>query len=58
MAQAINELAVFGTQASMALLAGLIVFYYGWVALNLLAIPLIILALLMLGRWYLLTPEK
>jgi MFS family permease len=57
-AQAINELAVFGTQASMSLLAGFILFYYGWIALNLLAIPLIILALLMLGRWYLLAPEE
>lgn len=51
-AQAVNELSVFGTQAVMSLLAGVIVFNYGWNALNLFAIPLLIIALFMLGRWY------
>jgi MFS family permease len=57
-AQAINELAVFGTQAGMSLLAGLIIFNYGWNALNIMAIPLIIFALFMLGRWYLVSSVK
>jgi hypothetical protein len=49
---------VFGTQATMSLLAGVIVFNYGWNALNLVAIPLIIFALLMLTRWYLAPPRQ
>jgi MFS family permease len=57
-AQAINELMVFGTQATMSLLAGVIVFNYGWNALNLIAIPLIIFALIMLTRWYLVAPTQ
>ena len=51
-AQAVNELTVFGTQAIMSLLAGVIVFNYGWNALNLFAIPLLLFALFMLARWY------
>ena len=51
-AQAVNEFAVFSTQAIMALLAGVIVFNYGWNALNLMAIPLIMFALMMLARWF------
>lgn len=57
-AQAVNELTVFGTQAIMSLLAGVIVFNYGWNALNLFAIPLLILALFMLGRWYVKTDHQ
>jgi predicted MFS family arabinose efflux permease len=57
-AQAVNELAVFGTQAVMSLLAGVIVFNYGWNALNLFAIPLLAFALFMLGRWYLKTDRQ
>ena len=57
-AQAVNELTVFGTQAIMSLLAGMIVFNYGWNALNLFAIPLLILALFMLGRWYVKTDHQ
>lgn len=51
-AQAVNELSVFGTQAIMSLLAGVIVFNYGWIALNFFAIPLLMFALFMLARWY------
>ena len=50
-AQAINEFAVFGIQAIMSLSAGWLVFQYGWHVLNLFAIPLLILALVMLARW-------
>jgi MFS family permease len=57
-AQAVNELTVFGTQAVMSLLAGVIVFNYGWNALNLFAIPLLIFALFMLGRWYVKTDHQ
>lgn len=53
--QAVNELFVFSTQAVMSLMAGWIVFSYGWHALNLIAIPLLIFALLMLLRWQLKT---
>jgi len=51
--QGINELMVFGTQAVASLAAGTIVFNYGWLALNLLALPLLLLALIMIMRWYL-----
>ncbi len=51
--QAVNELSVFSTQAIMSLLAGWLVFSFGWHVVNLIAIPLLILALLVLARWYL-----
>jgi hypothetical protein len=51
--QAVNEVLVFSTQAMMSLLAGWLVFSYGWFVVNLLAIPLLILTLIMLSRWYL-----
>ncbi len=47
--QAVNEFCVFSTQALTSLMAGWLVFSYGWFAINLLAIP--ILALVMLARW-------
>lgn len=50
-AQAVNELCVFGTQATVSLMAGWIVFTYGWFALNLLAIPLLMFALVIMARW-------
>jgi MFS family permease len=51
--QAVNEVLVFSTQAIMSLLAGWLVFSYGWFVVNLLAIPLLILVLIMLSRCYL-----
>lgn len=57
-AQAVNELTVFGTQAIMSLMAGVIVFNYGWNALNLCAIPLLMFALFMLARWHFQLAEK
>lgn len=50
--QAMNDFCVFSTQAIMSLSAGWIVFNYGWFALNLIAVPLLIFALMMIGRWY------
>jgi MFS family permease len=50
--QAMNDAAVFSTQAVMALCAGWMVFNFGWLALNLLSVPLLILALLLIARWY------
>lgn len=50
--QAMNDAAVFSTQAIMALCAGWMVFNFGWLALNLLSVPLLILALLLIARWY------
>lgn len=50
-AQAVNEMIVFGGQAIMALSAGWLIFNVGWFGLNLVAIPLLILALLILARW-------
>ncbi|GAA6135865.1 MFS transporter [Oceaniserpentilla sp. 4NH20-0058] len=57
-AQALNDACVFSTQAIMALCAGWMVFSFGWYALNLLAIPLLLLALLALARWYLFEQEN
>jgi len=50
--QAMNDFCVFSTQAVMSLSAGWIVFNYGWFALNLIAVPLLIFALVMIARWY------
>jgi MFS family permease len=50
--QAMNDVSVFSTQAIMSLCAGWMVFNFGWFALNLLAVPLLILALLLIARWY------
>ncbi len=50
--QAINEFSVFSTQALTSLLAGWLVFSYGWYAINLIAIPILVIALIMLARWY------
>lgn len=51
-AQALNDVSVFSTQAIMSLCAGWMVFNYGWFALNMLAIPLLLIALLLVVRWY------
>ncbi len=56
--QAVNELCVFSTQAITSLMAGWLVFSFGWFAINLLAIPLLILALIMLARWTMFHPTQ
>ncbi|MEH6344895.1 MAG: MFS transporter [Bermanella sp.] len=56
--QAINEVIVFSTQAFMSLVAGWLVFNYGWNVTNLLAIPLLILALMILARWVIIKPAR
>ncbi len=42
-AQAVNEFCVFGTAATTSLLAGSVIFYYGWSSLVLLPIPMLLL---------------
>jgi len=42
-AQAVNEFCVFGTAATTSLLAGSVIFYYGWTRLVLLPIPMLLL---------------
>lgn len=41
-AQAVNEFSVFGTSATASLLAGTIMYFYGWSALVLLPLPLLL----------------
>ena len=45
-AQGLNELCVFGTSAAGSLLAGTIIHFYGWFALVVLPVPLLILVLI------------
>lgn len=47
-AQAVNEFMVFGTSAVASLLAGTIMYYFGWLRLMLIPIPILILACLAL----------
>ncbi len=42
-AQAVNEFCVFGTSASASLLAGTVIYFYGWYTLVLIPLPLLIL---------------
>lgn len=49
--QALNDFLVFSVQAVAALMAGWLVNRYGWYVLNLVAIPLMLLALLLIARW-------
>jgi MFS family permease len=52
-AQAVNEFLVFGTSATASLLAGTVMYYYGWFRLMLIPIPILILicvALLVVRR--------
>ena len=56
--QAVNEVIVFSTQAFTSLIAGWLVFNYGWNTTNLLAIPLLMLALLMVMRLFLIKPVQ
>lgn len=51
--QAVNEVAVFGTQAILSLSAGWLVFSYGWHVLNLMAVPMLMLGLIVIMRWHL-----
>lgn len=53
--QGVNELMVFGTQAIASIAAGSIVFGFGWFALNLVSVPMLLVALFFIGRWYLST---
>lgn len=41
-AQAVNEFAVFGMSASASLLAGTVMFYFGWTTLMIIPIPILI----------------
>ena len=56
--QAVNEVIVFSTQAFTSLIAGWLVFNYGWNTTNLLAIPLLMFALLMVMRLFLIKPVQ
>jgi len=56
--QAVNEVIVFSTQAFTSLIAGWLVFNYGWNVTNLLAIPLLVFALIMLARFFLVKPVE
>jgi MFS family permease len=47
-AQAINEFMVFGTSAVASLLAGTVMYYFGWLRLMLIPIPILILTCLVL----------
>jgi len=52
-AQAVNEFLVFGTSATASLLAGTVMYYFGWFRLMLIPIPVLIIicvALLMIRR--------
>lgn len=51
--QAFNDLFVFSVQACAALMAGWLVSHYGWYVLNLVALPLMLVALFFLARWML-----
>jgi MFS family permease len=50
-AQAVNEFSVFGTQAAASLLAGPAIHALGWQALNVAALPPMLLLALALARW-------
>lgn len=41
-AQAVNEFCVFGTSATASLLAGAVLYFYGWFTLVLIAVPLLL----------------
>ena len=47
-AQAVNEFSVFGTSALASLLAGTVIYLYGWTTLVLLPLPVLLLVLLAL----------
>ena len=41
-AQAVNEFLVFGTSATASLLAGTVMYYFGWTTLMLVPIPVLV----------------
>jgi uncharacterized membrane protein YgaE (UPF0421/DUF939 family) len=41
-AQAVNEFLVFGTSATASLLAGTVMYFFGWTTLMLLPIPILV----------------
>lgn len=45
-AQAVNEFSVFGTSATASLLAGTVMFYFGWTTLVLIPMPMLVLILI------------
>jgi MFS family permease len=49
-AQGTNDLTVFGSQALASLLAGPAISQWGWTAVNVASVPLLVIVLLMLGR--------
>jgi len=56
--QAVNEFAVFGSQAFAALGSGWIVSELGWSVLQWFAIPLLLItALLLIRQWLTIKPE-
>jgi len=60
-AQAVNEFLVFGMSASASLLAGTVMFYFGWTTLMFIPIPVliaIVVALLYVRRDPLVTRER
>jgi MFS family permease len=48
--QGLNDLAVFGSQAVASLAAGAALYRFGWVAMNLVAAPLLILVMVLIVR--------
>lgn len=45
-AQAVNEFSVFGTSATASLLAGTVIFFFGWTTLVLIPLPLLLIMLI------------
>jgi len=49
-AQGLNDLTVFGTQALASLAAGAVLHRFGWIAMNLTTVPLLIVVLVLIAR--------
>ena len=49
-AQGLNDLVVFSSQAVASLAAGAVLYRFGWVAMNLMAAPLLLLVLVLIAR--------
>ncbi len=56
-AQAVNEFAVFGMSASASLLAGTVMFYFGWTTLMIIPIPVLI-AIMVALLWTRTHPDR
>jgi MFS family permease len=50
-AQATNDLTVFGSQASASLASGAVLHQFGWAAMNLAAVPLLLLVLVLVAAF-------